>query len=174
MKKFIILMIAILSFASVNSFACDQCDKEQSTSSFDKLKNLVGTWEGKSDEGGKEQIVKASYQLTSAGTALEEKIFIGTPHEMISIYYPDGKTVSMTHYCAQGNRPVMTLKKASGDGMFFEMNGKNGIQSKNEQHMHSLDVTWKNDNEITQNWTSFKDGKKSETASFTWKRVATK
>jgi len=41
---------------------------------FEKMKGLVGTWEGKNSMHGKEETTKVIYELTSGGTAIVEKI----------------------------------------------------------------------------------------------------
>ena len=78
---------------------------------FAQLKNLVGSWKGTQEtpEGTREVIVE--YHLTSAGTALVEKLFPDTEHEMLSVYHGDGDKVVMTHYCAFGNQPRMKMAK---------------------------------------------------------------
>ena len=45
-----------------------------------------------------------------------ERIFPGTPQEMISVYYDDDKgRLAMTHYCMMRNRPTFKLVKSEGD-----------------------------------------------------------
>ncbi len=165
------------------SIACD-CDKDKSKTTsaapaantpnptFENLKKLTGNWEITVTENGKKEIAKASYEVTSGGNAVLEKIMIGTPHEMVSVYHSDGKNVAMTHYCMLPNTPRMTLTKTEPGKMYFEMKGKDGIKSKKEHHMHSVELIWNSENELTQNWTSMKDGKSEPTVTFAWKRAA--
>ena len=58
---------------------------------FDTLKKLVGKWEGTSVMAGKEEKVSVVYELTSGGTAIAERLMPGTAHEMVSMYYSEGK-----------------------------------------------------------------------------------
>ena len=127
--------------------------------SFEQLKALVGEWEGTSTMEGKTQKAKASYELTSGGTAIIEKLFVGTPNEMTSVYHADGNKLAMTHYCSLGNQPKLKLKKSSKNKMRFEMKGKEGIQSKNEMHIHGLTIAWKDKNNIQHTWYSKNKGK---------------
>jgi len=132
---------------------------------FDSVKALVGKWEGSSKmKDGKDEKVKVTYELTSGGSAVVERLFVGTPHEMVSIYHPEGKKVVMTHYCMLGNQPKLTLKQASDKTLFFEMAGVSGIQNKKEPHMHSLKMNFnENKKEMTQEWTLYDQGKQIET-----------
>jgi hypothetical protein len=138
---------------------------------FDQVKTLVGTWEGTSKTGGKVEPVTVTYELTSGGTAVLEKLMIGTPNEMVSVYHKEGNGLAMTHYCALGNAPTMTLKKTDGKVMTFEMTNTTGITSMKEPHMHALTLTTDGDT-LTQEWVNYENGKKKDTVTFTFKRKA--
>jgi hypothetical protein len=178
----IFLTLIVSIFISSAALACD-CEKNKAGApttsgnlnlpnpTFENLKKLAGNWEITITENGKKELAKASYEVTSGGNAVLEKIMIGTPHEMISVYHNDGSNIAMTHYCMLPNTPRMTLKKTEPGKMFFEMKGKDGIKSKKEHHMHSVELVWNNDNELTQNWVSVKDGKKEPATVFNWKRA---
>ena len=137
---------------------------------FDTLKSLIGNWEGTSVMNGKEEKVSVVYELTSGGTAIQEKLMPGTPHEMVSMYYKDGKSLAMTHYCAIGNHPEMKLKDGDASHLTFEMTKPVGVTSMKDLHMHSVALTMADSNHLTQEWTSFANGKKAETAVFKFQR----
>jgi hypothetical protein len=137
---------------------------------FETLKKLVGTWEGTTKMGDKETPISVVYELTSAGTAITEKLGPGTPMEMVSVYHKNGKSLAMTHYCAVGNAPQMNLKKADDKSIFFEMTKPIGVSSMKEMHMHSIKLTLNSGDSLTQEWTNYENGKKKETAVFTFTR----
>src|SRR4051812_24656118 len=99
----------ILALISTAALATSQEGKmmpaPKTSKSFEQLKQqLVGTWEAKMKMGDDEQTVKATYEVTSGGSAILERLFAGTDHEMVSVYHSDGTSgVSMTHYCMLGN-----------------------------------------------------------------------
>ena len=66
------------------------------------------------DKGKPTDQVVSVFKLTGGGSAVQETIFPGAAHEMVSVYHADGKDVVMTHYCALGNQPKMKLDPASG------------------------------------------------------------
>jgi hypothetical protein len=72
--------------------------------SFDQLKSLTGSWEGKNSEG---KALKVSFRDTAGGSALMSEIE-GQGHEdMISMIHLDGANrLVMTHYCGAGNQPA--------------------------------------------------------------------
>jgi hypothetical protein len=131
---------------------------------FDQLKKLVGNWKGieNTPEGKREVIVE--YHLTSAGTALVEKLFPGTEHEMLSVYHGDGDKVVMTHYCAFGNQPRMELTKTedSNTVKFDFLDGSNSGDS----HMHQLTLKWISANHLKHEWVFHQNGKPAHTAKF--------
>lgn len=173
MSKGLGLVFTTLFILSTTSFAGDkhhEMPPAKTNKDFDHLKKLVGTWEGKHTENGKEETVTISYELTSGGNALIERLGVGTDHEMISVYYPSGNTVKMTHYCMVGNQPVLTLKNSTENEMSFEMKGKAGITSLKEMHMHALNIKWNGPEEITQDWTSYNQGKKQSSTVFSLAR----
>lgn len=158
-----LLVLATLCLASAAFAGSDHKHPTPKVSAeFEKMKALVGTWEGKTTMHGKEEDTKVTYTLTSNGTALVETMQPGTPMEMVTIYANRGNKVHATHFCALGNQPSMTLKKAKDNTFQFEMVGTNGISNKNEEHMRAVTLTLEGD-KLKQDWTNYKNNKKSGT-----------
>jgi len=182
MKTIMTLSIALLlsAFLSISSSFADKKEMKKETTkemtrekkhempmrkyskSFKRMKSLVGTWDATSMMEGKLEKFQASYELTSGGSAILERIFVGTPKEMVSIYHDDGKTVGMTHYCMLGNHPKMTLTKSTNSRLKFKIDGTEGIQSEKEPHMHALTINFKNKNRVNHEWIYWEDGKKKD------------
>ncbi len=159
------LVIAMTSFAGPGHHKLPPMPKE-----IEAMKGLVGQWEGTTLMDGKEVPATVSYALTSGNTVLMETLGAGTPHEMVSVYHKDGKGFGMTHYCALGNQPHMKLKSAKNGVFVFEMQGKDGIESLKEMHMHAVTLTLVDPNTLKQEWTNYNEGKKAQTAVFTFKK----
>ncbi|HET6425971.1 MAG TPA: hypothetical protein VFG20_19935, partial [Planctomycetaceae bacterium] len=53
---------------------------------IEKLKTLVGTWVKADDSGKPTEEVVSVIKLTAGGSAIQETLFPGQPHEMISMY----------------------------------------------------------------------------------------
>jgi hypothetical protein len=128
---------------------------------FNRMKELVGVWEGKADMGKGMETLRITYELTSAGNAIVERFDAGKPHEMVTIYYDyDGKLV-MTHYCSLGNQPHMELSNPGEANMMFVLSDKMpGLVSMDEMHMHALTITVNGKDSITQTWTLYDKGAK--------------
>jgi hypothetical protein len=161
------IAIVLSLFLSTNVFAGPEHDMPpvKVTPEFENLKGLVGTWEGTTKKGGQDQSVKVTYELTSGGTAILEKLMPGTPHEMVTVYANKGKEVGLTHFCMLGNQPEMKLKSAKEGTFNFEMVGNKGLSNKDEMHMHAVKLTL-NGNKLTQEWTNYKGNKKGDVAVF--------
>jgi hypothetical protein len=128
---------------------------------FEKMKGLAGVWEGKGDMGKGMESIKATYELTSAGNAIVERLFVGQPHEMVTVYHDFKGKLSMTHYCSLGNQPHMDLINPGENTMMFVLSKKNpNLSSVKETHMHALKISMGGKDSITQTWTLYEKGKK--------------
>ena len=138
---------------------------------WEKMKSLVGEWEGTMNHGGMAMPVKASYSLVSDGTSLMERLDAPDHHEMITMYYPDGSRVMMTHYCSEGNQPRMRAQAAAGEpkSLAFDLVDVTGLASPQAEHMRKLVVKFDDAEHFTQEWTHRKAGKE-ETGVFKYAR----
>ena len=126
---------------------------------FEKMKGLVGVWEGKADMGKGPEQLKVIYELTSAGTAILERFDAGKPHEMLTVYHDYNGKLSMTHYCSLGNQPHMELRNPGENNLTFVLSEKSpGIASPNETHMHAVTITFDGKDSITSTWTLYDKG----------------
>ena len=160
MKKKIFFLV--FSFLLISTFVYatgDQMPPQPKLSAeFERMKALVGTWEGSSTEpDGRTNPAKAEYSLSSAGSVLVEKLFAGTPNEMTSIYHDTNGKFGMTHYCAIGNHPELALQGVSGNVYEFALAPVNSI-AEGEPHMHDLKVEFKDVDTIVQTWTYYVGG----------------
>src|ERR1043165_233836 len=90
---------------------------------FERMKTLVGTWQGKTDMGHGPIEMTVQYRVLAAGSVLEERVFAGTPNEMVTMYYDKDGKLALTHYCMMGNRPAMALKAADDKTLTFDFDG---------------------------------------------------
>jgi hypothetical protein len=164
MKKLTSLLIALVCFSFVGLFFA-HAGEHQSASytgspEFERMKKLVGAWEGTSDMGKEGEKVRVEYRLTAGGSALVETLFPGSPEEMVSVYHDRAGKLAMTHYCMFHNQPRMTLSKADPHmlELVFAKKG-NDIDPAKENHMHGLRITFTDNDHIVQKWTLFEKGK---------------
>jgi hypothetical protein len=137
-------------------------EKASSASSqrFELLKKLAGDWV-KTDKGGKPtDTVVSSIRVTSAGTAVEEMLFPGSDHEMVTMYHLDGDDLILTHYCSLGNQP--RLKAESGGDLnriLFKFAGATNLKSDDDMHIHQATFTLDGADHFQAEWVANKDGK---------------
>jgi hypothetical protein len=165
MKKTLLFTIVILSAVAFGSsaFAGEQMGAPVAHSKdFDRMKGLVGVWEGKADMGKGMEQFKVTYELTSAGNAVVEKFAAGQPHEMITVYHDYNGKLVLTHYCSLGNQPHMELT-TSGDGtmQFVLSEQAPNLVSLQEMHMHAHGIAIDGKNSMTQTWTLYDKGAKA-------------
>ena len=123
----------------------------KSNAAFDRMKSLVGEWQGTSPDG---KTVTATYSLVSGGTALMERLAPGTEMEMVTMYTADGDDVMMTHYCDMNNQPRMKASKPSAGAAAYTFNyvDATNLSSPKMPHMQKLVTTFKDNDHITQEW----------------------
>lgn len=140
-------------------------------SPFEKIKNLAGTWQGVQKTMDGEEMINVDYALTAKGSAVIERLFPGTPKEMVSIYTQSGPDIIMTHYCMLGNQPRMrSHHNARPNQIRLTYVDGTGIRSPDDMHMHELTITFVDNGHMTHEWTLFDKGRKKVTNTFTFTR----
>jgi len=154
------VLICLLFVGSLVAYAGEGRGTPYSGSKeYERMKGLVGTWEGTSNMGKEGQPIRVEYRLTAGGSAIVETLFPGTPEEMISVYHDSNGKLSMTHYCMLQNQPHMKLLKAGADRLDFMLASGSNIDPKKDAHMHALSILFVDKNHIVQNWSYFEGGK---------------
>jgi hypothetical protein len=164
MKKTLFVTIVVLSAFAFGSsvFAGEKMGAPVAHSKdFDRMKELVGVWEGKTDMGKGMEQFKVTYELTSAGNAIVEKFAAGQPHEMVTVYHDYGGKLALTHYCSLGNQPHMDITNSGDSTMQFVLSDRApNLVSINEMHMHAHGIAIDGKNSMTQTWTLYDKGAK--------------
>ena len=137
--------------AATVAFAASDAQK-----SFEQLKGLSGSWEGKASDG---KPIQVDYRLTATGSALMSEIK-NMKEDMITMFNLDGDRLLMTHYCGAGNQPRM-LAAASPDGKTITFNflDATNLASPDAAHMHHVVISMLDANHHTEEWTLTDHGK---------------
>jgi hypothetical protein len=165
------LCTALLLAAALGASASETGPAKTASPEFERMKTLVGTWTGKADMGQGPVDMSIQYRLLAGGSVLEERCFIGTPSEMVTMYYDEGGKLAMTHYCVFGNRPAMKLKSSDARTIHFDFDSTCGINPSKEDHMHALSITFEDADTITTSCKSIIGGNETPAKPTTLKRV---
>jgi len=133
---------------------------------FDRMKALVGAWQGTTKEG---KSVKVTYTMVADGSAVMETLEPVNESSMITMYHPDGSRVMMTHYCSAHNQPRMRAEAAAADpkNLTFNFVDATNLASPAEGHMERLVVSFLDPDHFTEEWTfRVKDQKQVELFNF--------
>jgi hypothetical protein len=152
----------LLILSAVPAFA-----QSDAKATFDHLKNLNGTWEGKANS---DRSVRIVFRPTSGGSALMSEIL--GDEDMVTMFHLDNNRVLMTHYCGAGNQPRMQAS-ASPDGKtitFSFVDGTNMPSSK-AGHMDHLVITMPDADHHTEDWTFVQEDGKQMKEHFELARV---
>ncbi len=146
---------------------------DNSSPEFERIKSLEGRWTSTTSMFGKpNERVYTEYEVTAGGSAVLERIFPGTPNEMISVYYDDNGKLAMTHYCIMRNRPNLKLVGSTDDTISLAETKTSGKKSKGEPSMSHVAITFKDKNNFSVTCGGNNDGKEnSEAMTMEYKRV---
>jgi hypothetical protein len=172
--KSMMSLVAALSFISLFTAASIAGEsmpgaKPEPNAGFEKLKPLVGNWQGKAND---RKPVKISYALVSGGSALVETIQAESEPGMVTVYHPDGDRLMMTHYCSLNNQPRMRADTGPAENgkLVFNFVDATNMPSPDAMHMHKLVVTFVDKDHFVQEWT-WKGGEKEGTEVFRMERM---
>lgn len=150
------LVVLIAVAVTATSILAQTNSLTDAQKAFNAIKNLPGTWEGKSTEG---EDVRVDFKVTSQGSAVMSEIL---GHEdMISMFHLDGPNrLLMTHYCATGNQPRMQATfSPDGKTMTFDFVDATNLASPDAGHMQRMVLTLVDDNHHTEEWIFVDHGK---------------
>ena len=149
MKRVRLSLIVLLTAGLVGAMALAQ-DKAPAmkssavpdTPEWQKLKSLIGMWEGYMEEGATKMPAAADVRMTGDGSAIMHVLGRDTPYEMVTMIHPDGKRLLATHYCAAHNQPRMALVRAKAPNQvaFDYVDGTNIAPG--DTHMKSVIFTF--------------------------------
>jgi hypothetical protein len=124
------------------------------TPEWQRLKTLVGNWEGTMEEGGQTMPATVEVRMTGAGSAIMHVLGKDGPYEMVTMIHPDGRRLLATHYCAAHNQPRMALvpSAAANQVAFSFVDGTN--IGPGEEHMRSVVFTFTDADHHEEAWTS--------------------
>lgn len=131
-------------------FSCSLClGQSGAQQGFERLKTLVGDWEGENAEG---KPVRVFYELVAAGSALVEHLDTPESGKMVTVYHLDGVNLMMTHYCSAQNQPRMRAMTSDSNLLDFIYVGATNLKSENDGHMNELKLRFKDADHITAEW----------------------
>jgi hypothetical protein len=128
------------------------------TAEWQKLRSLVGQWEGWVEEGGKKAETRVEVRMTGDGSAVMYVLDRNTPHEMVTMFHPDGTRLLATHYCAVHNQPRMALVPAPAPNQiaFDFVDGTNIAPG--DGHMQRLVITFQDADHHDEAWSYLAKG----------------
>ena len=164
-------LLALCTIAFSTAFAQSGTQKSNAEVSFDKLKTLAGTWQGKVTldppmEGMGSTAMQVSLRVTSRGNALvHEMKEAGSPDDPakydhpVTMFYLDSDRLLLIHYCDAGNRPRMAAR-TSPDGKAVEFDFLDVAGATQHGHMHHAVFTTIDANHHIEDWTYMMPGDK--------------
>ncbi len=134
-----IALCIILVF--ITGCICKQPDSinhlQDTEAALNYLKGLKGKWEVRSN---KEGVFGWEFDVTSRGNVVVERLKVGTPTEMATVYNIDDGVLLANHFCQLQNQPNLAAVVSNNNGdLYFLCDGKVGnTKSHDELHMHGV------------------------------------
>jgi len=166
--------LSVVAVAGDNHKHEHKTSAQASNAGFERLKSLAGTWVAADEKGNPTDEVVSVIKVTAGDSAVQETLFPGQPHEMVSVYTAEGPNVLMTHYCMLGNQPRMKAKGNSADELTFEFVGGANLDPAKDKHMHGAVVKFTDDDHFEVNGVGWEDGKPAKEMCGTMKLVRKK
>ena len=160
MKSLRIALPLLLSFAATAALAQTSPQK-----SFDQLKSLAGSWEGKDLKG---RPLRVSFRDTARGSTLmseiQKKGSDGVMISMISMIHLDGPNrLLLTHYCSTGNQLRMAATiSPDGKTMTFDLFDATSLATPDDGHFVRIVFTIVDANHHTEAWTGIDHGEEAK------------
>jgi hypothetical protein len=156
-----ITITLLLVFMTSVAFAGSGAQK-----TFEELKALNGSWEGKAANG---EPVQVSYRVTSNGSAVMSEIM--GKEDMISMFNLDGDRLMITHYCSMGNQPRMVANpSADGKNIAFDYLDATNLASPDGGRMSRLVISMLDANHHTEEWVFNDHGKEMKESFDLWRK----
>lgn len=166
----VIILLATAAVASSQETPKASVAQTDAQKAFDKLKTLAGSWDGVLSGTGTPLDGKTMHftlRVTSTGNAFLHEMtgLPGRPDDPITMFYLDGDSLLLTHYCDAGNRPRMT-GRMSPDGKSLEFDFLDVAGGTQKGHMHHVSFTFKDADHHSEDWTFMLPGGRSGPAHF--------
>ena len=161
MKPVRIAVALLFALATSAAFAASAAQQ-----SFEELKTLNGTWEGKEANGN---VVQVDYRVTSGGSALMSEI--KGKEDMISMFNLDGDRLLLTHYCAAGNQPRMVASTSpDGKTITFDFLDATNLATPDAGRMTRMVLSMPDANHHTEEWIYSDHGKEMKKSFDLWRK----
>jgi len=148
-------------------------DHLDSAAAFARMKTLAGSYDATSPNAP--GTTRISYEVTSGGHALLEKLAPEGEAAMTSVYHLEGKDLVMVHYCSVGNRPHLRLDRARStlDDLRFEWDGTaTDIDVRKGMHIHGGRIRFTASGDVETEWDFWKQGRSEGAHTFLLSRTA--
>ena len=166
----ILVSVAVSGCASPRTAPATAAEQSASAAGYERIKSLAGNWYltggerlGKKVEANLDEPFM-SYAVSSGGHSVIEKLFLGKPSEMVSIYYLNMGRLHMDHYCSLDNQPRMVAIPSSDSNAIneieFQMVEISNLPDLNDLHIssHRLEFKTGEPDELTVYWGATEDG----------------
>jgi hypothetical protein len=170
MKRVVLLISAFASLmvilTSGRAFSETEKPIRETHKGLNYIKALEGDWIVKTQDGSQ---YGWNFKITSKGGVVIDHQKIGTPTEMLTIYYLDKGKLRADHFCQLQNQPELLESESEHDLSFACSGDVGGADSHDELHLHGLHYK-KNGEDLDILMDMFKEGEVVKTITYKLQR----
>ncbi len=138
MHKVIMIALCLYFAGTANS---QEDDSHQPSEAFKRMERLVGTWKGTLIRSiGDTLDLKLNYKVISNRSTIVETVFEGET-QMVTLYYDEGDRLTMTHYCALRNQPVLNESRLTESTIFFDQSPSCALSKDKDAYVNTYSLT---------------------------------
>lgn len=126
---------------------------------FERLKQLAGTWIGRSTKGWEDEV---TIDVIAGGSVVRSTSFNAHPGEtMLTLFHMDGERLMLTHYCVARNQPRMVASRfeEGGKKITFDFLDSTNLPRPGAGHMHAAVFELGDGSRFKSRWSWFQEGR---------------
>ena len=143
MKPLIAVSVFVVALLVGGAVArAEETARQANVKRLEALKGLAGEWVEVGKDGKPTDKVISSIRVTSAGHTVQETLFPGSDHEMVTMYHLDGDDLVLTHYCSLGNQPRLRAEPGTDvNKIAFKFVSSTNLKSPDDHHINGLTLS---------------------------------
>jgi len=174
LKHVCLLTLMVMAATAVSLQAQNAQSSKPQSPGFEKMKTLVGKWEGKLERSNGETVhLRTQYRVIGGGVSIVED-WIEDDEPMITVYHDKRGNLSAVHYCALGNAPALNMSSLDEGKIAFTFDPICGLDAKKERFVNAFHYEFNGEEPTVMHFVGVVDGvgEGKVTSKATLKKVA--
>ena len=135
------LMMVALCLCVAGTANSQEANEYEPSEAFKRMEALVGTWQGTLIRSiGDTLDLKINYKVISNRSTIVETVFEDDT-QMVTLYYDEGDRLTMTHFCALRNQPVLNESQLTESTLSFDQSPSCTLSKDKDAYVNTYSLT---------------------------------